>query len=387
MAEKYPLITQKTKNKMNQHRFSRRKFVSTATTTLIGTFILKGCQTNSEQTAIGGGNTSSDGGVPQGISADDEEALYEAAKQEGKLVWYAVYFNQEIVDEIGKAFTKKYPGIDFEGTRNTASNLFQKLNQEAQVGLNIADIYATTDFSQMLQLKEEQKLQHYAPAGKENIVEKYRNLDPDNYYQVGAFLPIVIGYNSELISLEEAPSSWQELTSTKYEDKIATGSGAASGQVGTWALSMEQKYGWDYLVQFNQLNPKLSRSINDVVPALVAKERALGATTVGQILTRKSLGDPLDVIYPEDGAIVVVAPIAVLKEAPHPNTAKLFLNFINSPEYSEVITKYFEQPIHQEVELAGAKSLAEVNTYTPQPETISVDIPKVKEKWREEFGA
>ena len=72
MAEKYPLITQKTKNKMNQHRFSRRKFVSTATTTLIGTFILKGCQTNSEQTAIGGGNTSSDGGVPQGISADDE---------------------------------------------------------------------------------------------------------------------------------------------------------------------------------------------------------------------------------------------------------------------------------------------------------------------------
>ena len=372
---------------MNQHRFSRRKFVNTAATTLIGTFILKGCQTNSEQTAIGGGNTSSDGGVPQGISADDEQALYEAAKQEGKLVWYAVYFNQEIVDEIGKAFTQKYPGINFEGMRNTASNLFQKLNQEAQAGLNIADIYATTDFSQMLQLKEEQKLAQYEPAGTENIVEKYRNLDPDNYYQVGAFLPIVIGYNSELISLEEAPSSWQELTSAKYQDKIATGSGAASGQVGTWALSMEQKYGWDYLVNFNQLNPKLSRSINDVVPALVAKERALGATTVGQILTRKSLGDPLDVIYPEDGAIVVVAPIAVLKDAPHPNAAKLFLNFINSREYSEVITKYFEQPIHQEVELAGAKSLAEVNTYTPQPEEISADIPKVKEKWREEFGA
>ena len=372
---------------MNQFRLSRRKFISTAATSLIGTLILKGCQPNSQQTAIQTGNTIGDESVPTGISADDEEALYAAAKQEGKLVWYAVYFNQEIVDEIGKAFTNKYPGINFEGTRNTASNLFQKLNQESQVGLKIADIYGTTDFSQILQLKEEQQLLQYKPTGKENIVEKYRNLDPDNYYQVGAFLPIVIGYNSELISLQEAPTSWQELTNAKYQDKIATGSGAASGQVGTWALSMEQKYGWDYLVNFNQLNPKLSRSINDVVPALVTKERALGATTVGQILTRKSLGDPLDVIYPKDGTIVVVAPIAALKDAPHPNAAKLFLNFINSREYSEVITKYFEQPIHQDIELVGAKSLAEVNTYSPQPQEISTDILKVKEKWREEFGA
>lgn len=367
---------------MNQHRFSRRKFVSAASTTLIGTFVLKGCQTGTQEN-----NTSSEGSTDSLVSAGDEQALYEAAKQEGKLVWYAVYFNQEIVDEIGKAFTKKYPGISFEGTRNTASNLFQKLNQEAQTNLNIADVYATTDFSQMLKLKEDQKLQQYTPAAKENIVEKYRNLDPDNYYQVGAFLPIIIGYNSALISPKEAPASWEALNTAKYKGKIATGSGAASGQVGTWALSMEQKYGWDYLVNFNKLNPKLSRSINDVVPALVAKERALGATTVGQVLTRKSLGDPLDVIYPEDGAIVVVAPIAILQKAPHPNAAKLFLNFLNSREYSEVITKYFEQPIHQDVALPGAKSLAEVNTYTPKPETISADIPQVKEKWREEFGA
>lgn len=149
---------------------------------------------------------------------------------------------------------------------------------------------------------------------------------------------------------------------------------------------MKQKYGWDYLKQFNQLNPQLSRSINDVVPALVAKERAIDATTVGQVLTRKSMGDPLEVIYPEDEAVVLVAPIAILKDAPHPNAAKLFLNFLNSREYSETITKYFEQPIHAEVELPGAKSLAQVSTYTPKPEEVSADIPQIKEDWREEFG-
>ena len=84
---------------------------------------------------------------------------------------------------------------------------------------------------------------------------------------------------------------------------------------------------------------------------------------------------------------MVVAPIAILKDAPHPNAAKLFLNFINSPEYSEVISKFYEQPINQQVELPGGKSLAEVETYTPSPEEIEQEIPGVKEKWSQEFGA
>lgn len=369
---------------MNYSKISRRKFIGVATTATIGTLLLNSCQTSSEQ---GNANNSLEQENVVGNIPDDEKSLYEAAKQEGKLVWYAVYFNQEIVDEIGKAFTTKYPGIAFEGARNTASNLFQKLNIEDESNLNIADVYATTDFGQMLELKQKQKLLSYEPTGKENILEKYRNLDPDNLYQVGATLPIIIGRNSELLSAEESPKTWQELVDKQYQDKIATGSAASSGQVGTWALSMEQKYGWDYIEQFNQLNPKLSRSINDVVPALVAKEKALGATTVGQVLTRKSLGDPLDVIYPEDGTVVVVAPIAILEKSPHPNAAKLFLNFVNSPEYSQTIVKYFEQPLNQKVELPGAKSLAEVETYTPKPEEISADIPKVKEDWREVFGA
>jgi iron(III) transport system substrate-binding protein len=367
--------------------FSRRKFLNTVASATIGTVFLKGCQKSSTQQTEDENQTTDSGNKAEQKFSAAEQSLYEAAQKEGKLVWYCVYFDQEIVDEIGQAFTQKYPGIEFEGARNTATNLFQKLSIEAQSNLNIADVYATTDFSQMLQLKQEQKLQQYQPTGIENVIEKYRGLDPENYYQLGATLPIIIGYNSELIPQAETPTTWQELINQKYQDKIATGSAASSGQVGTWALSMEQKYGWDYILKFNQLNPQLSRSINDVVPALVSKERAIGATTVGQVLTRKSLGDPLDVIYPEDGTVVVVSPIGILQKAPHPNAAKLFLNFINSKEYSQVLTKYFEEPLNQQVKLPGSKPLAQVKTYTPKPEEIKQNIPAVKEKWSQEFGA
>ena len=102
------------------------------------------------------------------INSNDSKALYEAVKKEGKLVWYAIWFNQDIVNEISAAFSAKYPGIKAEGTRNTAQVIFQKLNQEMQAGIKNVDVFGTTDISQMMELKDQGKLMQYVPAGKEN---------------------------------------------------------------------------------------------------------------------------------------------------------------------------------------------------------------------------
>ncbi|MGK7917587.1 MAG: ABC transporter substrate-binding protein [Prochloraceae cyanobacterium] len=365
------------------HFQSRRNFIIKAGTAFLSTLALKACSFDSAPEKKETDTKSQS----EPIDPQDETALYEAAKKEGELVVYMVYFTQEILNEIGAAFTAKYPGIEFKGTRNTASTIFQKLERESMAGLNLADIFATSDVGQMLQYKEEQKLLQYKPAGKDNIIEKYRDFDPDNFYQVGALLPLIIAYNSKLISPPNTPNSWKEFIDNKYKNKIATGSGAASGQVGVWAVSMQQIYGWDYIVKFNSLNPKLGRSINTVVPTLVSGERALGVSTIGQTITRKALGDPLDVIYPEEGAITPVAPIAILKKAPHPNAAKLFMNFLTSKEYSQVVARYYEQPLRFDVEVSGAKSVANIKTYTPTPMEINQNILEVKRKWRDLFGA
>lgn len=364
---------------------SRRKFAILAGSTAFGSILLKGCQPAPQ----GGGNLTSPAGSPASeIAPTDEKGLYEAAKKEGKLVLYTVFFTQEIVDEIGKAFTNKYPGIAFEGTRQTASTLFQKINQEIQSGLKVTDIFGTTDISQMIQLKQQGKLLQYEPAGKKDILEAYRNLDPENFYQTGALIPLIIAYNSQKVTGADVPKSWQELVQDKYKDKLATGSGAASGQVGTWALAMQKKYGWDeYIGKFNQLNPKLGRSINDVIPVLVSGERGLGVATLGQTLTRKAQGDPLDVVYPSDGTVVVVGPNGILKDAPHPNAAKLFMNFITSKEYSELVAKYYEQPLRGDVKIKEAKTVSEIQSLVPTPTEIQQGIPEIINKWRNTFGA
>lgn len=367
-------------------RLSRRKFILLAGTTALATTALKGCtSSNSETQSV----SQSSGATAQNVvDGNNESALYEAAKKEGKLVYYTVFFNQDIVNEIGAAFTKKYPGIQFEGTRKVAGTLFQQLNQEMQSGVKNCDVFGTTDMGQMLQLQSEGKLSQYEPAGKDKMLSEFRNLNAENFYQTGALIPIVIGYNTQKIKSDQAPKGWKELLDSKYRDQIATGSGVASGQVGTWALAMDQKFGWDnYFPQFNQLNPKLGRSINDAVSDIVSGERSIGIVTLGQTLTAKTKGNPVDVVYPGEGAVIVVGPIGILKDAPRPNAARLFMNFLLSQEYAELVAKYNEQPLRSDVKVAGAKTISEMRPLIPTPAQIQAGIPEIRNKWRDKFGA
>lgn len=367
-------------------RLSRRKFILTAGVTALGSVVLKGCKSNPSPTDQAQSPAPVSSG--QSVSANDEAALYKAAQQEGKLVYYMGFFNQSILNEISTAFTKKYPGVQLEGTRKAAGPLFQQITQEMQAGLKNCDVFGTADIGQMMQLNQQGKLLQYEPVGKENMRAEFRNLNSQNFYQPGAVLPVVIGYNTQKVKQEELPKSWKGLIEPQFKDKISTGSGAASGQVGTWAIVMEQKFGWDnYFPQFNKLNPKLGRSINDPVTDIVSGERALGIVPLGQVLTAKAKGNPVDVVYPAEGTVVVVGPVGILKDAPHPNAAKLFMNFLISKEYSELVAKYFEQSLRGDVTVKGAKPLKEMNPIIPTPEQIKTGIPEIRKKWRDVFGA
>lgn len=351
-------------------RLSRRQFLVTAGASALGTIVLQGSQSRLLAQA----------------QVQDEAALYAAAKKEGKIVYYMGYLTQDLLNDISTAFTKKYPGIEFEGTRKPAGPLFQQLNQEMQAGVKNCDVFGTAEMGQMLQFQGQGKLLQYQPS-QNNLRAVLRNLK-STFYQPGALLPIIIGYNTKLLKPDAAPKSWKDLLNPKYKDQISIGSAAASGQLGLWALIMSQKYGWDsYFNSFNQLNPKIGRSINDGATDLISGERALGVVSLGQILAAKAKGNPVDVVYPAEGPVVAIGPVAILQDAPHPNAAKLLINFLMSQEYSQLATKYHEQPLSSNVKVKSGKPLEQMQTLMLAPEQLSAGIPQIQRQWRNMFGA
>ncbi len=62
------------------------------------------------------------------------DPLYEAAKQEGQLSWYAGTFTQPVCEQVVRAFSHKYPGIAVSAIRTPSQVAFQRLMEELRGG-------------------------------------------------------------------------------------------------------------------------------------------------------------------------------------------------------------------------------------------------------------
>ena len=174
-------------------------------------------------------------------------------------------------------------------------------------------------------------LEKYVPDNSSKVLDIYKNYDPDGYYFVTSAGMIGIGYNTSKVKEADAPKNWTDLLDPKWKDNIALGHPGFSGYVGTWALTMRNQYGWDFFEKLAKNNPRIGRSINDTVTMLNAGESSIaGSGPVGTLLESVQKGNPLAMIYPTDGTVLIIAPSGIMKGCKHPNASRLFMEFLLS---------------------------------------------------------
>jgi iron(III) transport system substrate-binding protein len=233
-------------------------------------------------------------------------------------------------------------------------------------------------------LKSLNALAVYTPLGVDQLPEAFRSIDPDATYHVGALGFVVINYAPPTVPTP--PKKWSDLLDPQWKDKLTLGHPGFSGFVGNWVVAMNDRNGWDYFTKLAANNPKIGRSINDTVTDIVGKERQVGAGPDNFSLEKKAGGNAIDVQFPEDDAILIVSPVAILKDAPHPNAARLFESFFYSKEYSQAMAKTFNYPLRTDVPAPSGRPLDQVKWYRNKVDRLTTGIPEVIDKWRETFG-
>jgi iron(III) transport system substrate-binding protein len=236
-------------------------------------------------------------------------------------------------------------------------------------------------------LKEKNLLEKYVPENAAEAIDVYKNSDPDGLFYVTAAGLIGISYNTAKLKEEEVPKTWPELLDPKWKDKISVGHPGFSGYVGTWVVTMRKLYGWDFFEKLAKNNPQIGRSINDTVTMLNAGERMVAAGPVGTTMDSAKKGNPLAMVYPSDGSVLIIAPSGIMKGVKHPNAAKLFMEYLLSPPASKVWVEHFGESIRPEVgPLPGVKSAKDVKVVNPSVEEVAKGIPEVIKAWRDTFG-
>jgi iron(III) transport system substrate-binding protein len=313
--------------------------------------------------------------------------LYEAAKAEGQLTWYSGILDQPICDQVGQAFTAKYPGIKVNAIKTTSQVAFQRLTQDLKAGSVQSDVFTTTDASHMTFLQRRGELVKYVPANAAGLADVLKNFDPNGYYYVSWVGLVTLLYNTDKVKAEDAPKDWPDLALPKWKNAVTFGSPNYSGMVGVWTVAMEERYGWSYFEKLNGLNPLIGRSIDDAVTALNSGERIVAAGNPASALRSAAKGNPLAVNFPTSGTLGVFSPSAILKGGKNQNAAKLFMEFLTGPEYSKILADNFEQPLRSDVAPPkGAKGLADIKLFSETVENIEKKLPPNKDKWRDTFG-
>jgi iron(III) transport system substrate-binding protein len=322
-----------------------------------------------------------------GSARADTAALYEAAKKEGELTWYTAHTDGETAEAVGRAFSQRYPGIKVNVIRTTAQVAYQRLRQEIRSGTAQCDVFSSTDVGHDVALKKEGRLAHYVPENAAKISPEFRDFDKDGTFYPTAAELVVITYNTQRVAPAEAPKKWTDLLDPEWKGKISLGHPAFSGTVGTWVVLMRKLYGWDYFEKLEKNKPQIGRSINDTVTMLNSGERAVAAGPSATTLKSADKGNPVALIYPEDGALLMISPSAVMANAPHPNAARLFMEFLLGVEHAEISVRDRGESLRPEVKpLQGAKPFTEVKVLRPSVDEIIKGIPEVIEQWRDTFG-
>ena len=326
-------------------------------------------------------------GMLTALAASAQDARVEAAKKEGKVVWYTS-LALPTAEKIAKLFEAAYPGVKVEVHRTGSQRILQRVMQELQANLKLVDVIHTSDAGHFVLLKDKKLLMKYTPAGVDGFPAGFK--DKDGYYFTLRATVNVIAYNTKLVSAADAPKGWKDLLDPKWKGKLVTAHPGYSGVIATHVLALVHQYGWDYFKQLAQNKLMLVQSAVDPAGVVASGERQVAVNGGDYYYYQmKKKGNPIEVVYPKEGVPLVVSPTAIASFAPHPAAARLFTDFTFSRELQQVMADSEGLYTgHPEVRYPTDKpKLSELKLLTVEPEELEKRNEEIKNRFVEFFGA
>jgi iron(III) transport system substrate-binding protein len=257
------------------------------------------------------------------------------------------------INEMKQDFEKRNPGITLNIYRSGTQVVISKLQAEQQAGGMQADILWMADIDYFEDLAKKELLMSYDPPESGKVPSKFK-YDGARYHEVRLIFNTV-AFNT--LRVKTRPTSWKDLTDPKFKGKVGVASpfysGAAFSTLGTH-MTMPG-LGWDLYK-----NLKANGVVVEQANGTVAKKLATGefhVVSVVDFMVRgdKDAGSPVDHIWPQEGAILVATPFAILKGTKNVEGSRAFLRYLYSPDGQKLFVQQGYVPVLPGVE--GPKGL------------------------------
>ena len=172
----------------------------------------------------------------------------------------------------------------------------------------------------------------------ESIIQEFAS--PDQTWTSFSALPLVIMYNTNVVTYRELPVGWESLLEPRWKGRVAFVDPEVSG-IGGFALAAAHITGPDQEDYVKKLAENLDfqtlQSLNQVNEGILDGRYSVGVTSEETAQALRVDGADVDYIYPEEGTVVVVDGTAIRRGCAHEEAAKQFLEFTISRDAQEIL--------------------------------------------------
>ena len=314
-------------------------------------------------------------------------ALIEAAKKEGRVVWYAA-MDLPVSQHVAKTFEAKYPGIQVRIERTGSERQFQRLAQEYGSKIYAADIINASDAAHFIAWKRNGWLAPYVP---EDVAKFFpaEHRDPDGLYARSRIYVVSLAYNTGMVKPEDAPKGFMDLLHPKWLNRLVKAHPSYSGTIMTSTYQIARDLGWDYFEKLaKQKVMQVQSSVDPPNKVALGERAAMADGNDFNVILHKERGRPIEIVYPAEGAPLIVCPNAVLKAAPNPNAARLFQSYLFSAEGQQALCDFAAQhSAHPQVKpKPGRRALSEIKVMKDDAAAVEAGAVEIKARYQKIFG-
>ncbi|MBR1438571.1 MAG: ABC transporter substrate-binding protein [Synergistaceae bacterium] len=258
------------------------------------------------------------------------------AAPSGKVMLYSSMQEDQLV-AIKKGFEAKYPDIVMDYYFAGTGRVITKIATEHQAGQVAADVIWVGDPSDYLSFKKEGILEKYSSPEASAIAAKF--IDPDGFYTGARMMNMGIGYNSALVTPEDAPKSWNDLLDPKWEGQIVMTDPASAGTTKYFvaALLASPKYGEEYFKKLRANGCELESGTTATHNQVAASAYQVGIMLDYVSHNLMAQGSPIGFTYLPEDLISIFSPIGLVKGSANNENGKLLYDFILSKDGQKIL--------------------------------------------------
>jgi len=307
--------------------------------------------------------------------------LVEGAKKEQKLVLYITIDLPQTI-QVVHHFVQKYSFLDLELHPLETETLVTRIQDEARSGMSTWDVVLGGG-GLFQPLMEANLVASYHSPQREAVSEALN--DSEGYWSGYYINPYVLSYSTTLVKEAEIPRTYDELLEPRWKGNRIAIDSTAHGLLRGLTLVWGEDKAVAYLKRLADQQPVMARASITAVDSMHTGNVAMVIARAPVIQGyKKKLQSPIDWVFLEP-IVAQIDAVMLSSRSPHPNGARLFVDFVLSKEGQSALAGIQQIPVRRDMEPRLNPTLPGHKWFVERPDK-HVNFQETVRLFREIFG-